>query len=768
MKKNFISVIVFIIVFVLNSCQLMDDIFDDDVNDKEHLITKKIEGKVILPENSKVKNKDLKIVGLSDSGFPDENGKLELALAKHAKHQVLISTNSKNKPLLLGLVNPETDKFEVSPVTTAKSLVLMNPVFLLTSGEQRGQLLSAAEIHPGFNNLVTSIEQLLINDPDNILNINFHPKIYEQAANISLDLLRNSEYSGIKSALAEEKRPWIESSHKGEISIYNPKSIYFAAEFTPKIDETSSHLITAKSSLISFGFTWPPVYFTEPTENIFKIKSDNSYQVLMTKGFDFSTHEDILNINTINGKATLCNLGKTTGLLLDLIIGMDIPITGFLDLAFDGKKNIQIMLRLGNHITDGDVMGVIYDVCDFVIINKDRIFYFLRQELNPANGDNIDEYLSQAFSILQNVAVVTKIISVGSTASNKLIPFVYDLISGDRSIQYTFIMNNGQLSSSSLNAPPKFVKTQLTKDEVLVNSTVSVSVSAFDPDNDKILYRIHWGDGNASEWSGKVLPGASEYFSYQYNSSGIFKIVAEVMDERGAVGELSEYMPVTVYSSEEYFTYDFENDMVGGLPQSPPWQIKQNEPSYIRITNQGFGASNQSCMFVDYDPHVVNNDENGGVAQIILNKKLKDDGIINFSCKVSDMEDDFGVRAWQDDNFNWSEMGFYICFYKGNICYYRNGEFIQIMTFQADYWYDFTINYNTSEKVYSIYVNGELKVHDAKYNGNPYQLTKFQAVAFSDASCKMAFIDNIRLPVHFTKNAVLTPIFPNHATTIQE
>ena len=151
-----------------------------------------------------------------------------------------------------------------------------------------------------------------------------------------------------------------------------------------------------------------------------------------------------------------------------------------------------------------------------------------------------------------------------------------------------------------------------------------------------------------------------------------------------------------------------------------------------------------------------------------MNNKLKNSGIVKFACKVSEKEDAFGIRAWQDDNYKWSEMGFYVSFHEGNLCYYINGSFYKIMEFEPNKWYEFEIDFNTDYKKYDIAINGNKLATDVSYSGHPDKLSLFQILAFSNASCKKAYIYDITIPVEFVKSASVNQNIPERACMVKE
>lgn len=757
-----------IIVLISASCDIYDDLLDIENKKNEPVKMVKTEGELKLPNGTAINASELTIRGFSESVKAGQSESVSLSVEETDKPQVLFATNGKNEPVLLGLVDPATESFEVSARTTALSLVLMNPVFMMTSADQRSKILESAAKHPAFQTLEESIVNLLKTDPENVLDIELHPKIYEQAVLISIDLLKNSGLNGLKSAHAENDRPWLEPYGNQKVNVKNPKSNYFACSFNPSIDDKKAHLIDAKSSLVSFEFAWPPVYFTEPTDNYFSIRKDGNYQVLITKGFDFSEPASFLNYGTLNGKATLSNIGKTIGLAIDLVVGLDVPIGGLLELTFDMRANYYIGESMARNFQEGDGLGFMLNVCEFIETNNEIILYWLRTGLNPKVGSKLDLqlYLAHTAKFLKNLAMVTKIVSVGNTTANKLIPFVYDLVTSDKTISYTFAMKNGRLENSVLNSPPVIVGVTLSQNKVMVNSQCRLTVKSTDPENDQVSHRVHWGNSTASDWSEPAPSGSVVEFTYKYVVPGNYNILVEVKDSKESSGEFSEMIPISIYSESGIFSYDFESDMPDLLPMSPPWLITQSEPSYLRVTgNDGYNGSRQSCKFIDFDPGIINNKEDGGVATLVYNEKMKAQGSVKFAARVSAVDDAFGVRVWQDETYNWSQMGFYICFLDGYISYYHNFGFIRLMPLKAGEWYQFEVSYNTTQHQYNLYVNGILKGQNLPYNGTPSSLALFQAVAFSDEACRSAWLDDVSIPIDGLKSATVPKPVPAHAVT---
>jgi len=704
--------------------------------------TSHFEGSVSLPPDARIRVNQLQILSPIEKSSVDPSGNFTLNGIDTEKPQIIIALSSSGNPLLLAFVLPnERENIEISATSTAKALVLSNPIFLFTSASQREQILQGLNQRADFQDLVEDISRLLISDPERTLDYTAHPRIYEQAASIAIGLLKEHGSWGFSKPPLQEN-PWVEDAPEDTVVFFNPKSVHFSVGIYPSGWENpkDTFLLDAKSSLVSYQFGWPPVYWTPPTRTPYKL-GDGTFTARLTKGFDFS---DISNFtwDDLNGKASQANIAKGVLLMVDLLIGFapTVPIT---QLRLTGNETMYMLTQMAIDMEQGDAFGLIGHFAQLILTNVDQICYWLWQE---ATTDATRQLASKLFKILGNVATAVKVVTVGEAAANRVIPFFYDLIFGDRWITLTLVQSNGNLITNAANQAPDKPLISASTHSGTVGTLYSFRAMANDPEGNAIAYRFHWGEGTTSGWTEWVPSGTELSRSHSYNSPGIYQVVAEAKDDQGAVSPLSDPVSIHINPAGTFFYYNFDGDLVGGFPSDPPWTSEQRSPSYLRIVNDVFfGPEGKSCGFFDYDPSI---DTTGGeFAQIYAYIENKQKGTIEFAWQVKTKEDNFGLRAWED--WDWSVMGYYVLFHAAHICYYYQGEFHQLMSIEPNRWYQMKLSYDLGRQRYDITIDGTTVATDVPFVGNPRSLSILQIVAFSDATCRAGYVDEIKLSSSF-------------------
>jgi len=378
-EKKIYSILVLLLILIFNYCTDKSPV--EPVEEKPVFETQQISGAVNLPENVSIKNPDLKVYSPLKTENIKENGSFSVKSIINEKPQIILIANSSGDPLLLSPILPgQKSDIEISVRSTAKSLILMNPIFIFTSNEQRIKLLNSLDNNPKFEKLVTDLTTLLVEDTRNTLNYDQHPRIYEQVIDISFEILKNSNFnyneseSGGKSPLAEN--PYIKDAPGDKVLFYNPNTVYFAAEIYPSgVDEPKDViLLDAKNSLVSFKFGWPPIYYTDPTETEYEL-GNGTFKIQMTKGFDINVRSvsEFFDWNHGHGKATLANFGKFVVLTADLIIGYA-PTTPITELRLDLTQSVYVLNKIKRDIADGDPLALMGDFAQLILETFEKMF----------------------------------------------------------------------------------------------------------------------------------------------------------------------------------------------------------------------------------------------------------------------------------------------------------------------------------------------------------------------------------------------------------
>ncbi len=151
-----------------------------------------LSGRVALPAGSALRPADLRLMSNVDDVAVDEGGGFAArALRGEGSSTLAMATNAQGNPVLLRLTRgPDTTgSGEMSAASTARALVLFDYAILLLPPEQVDQAFALLEAHPDLPALIQAVEQAVAADPDRPLDEQAHPELYEQAGQITWELL---------------------------------------------------------------------------------------------------------------------------------------------------------------------------------------------------------------------------------------------------------------------------------------------------------------------------------------------------------------------------------------------------------------------------------------------------------------------------------------------------------------------------------------------------------------------------------------------------
>ena len=699
--------------------------------------TQEVSGRIELPSGCSVSPSNLTVLSGVGEEDVESDGSFSVVAPVSEGYQLMIVTTSSGNPVLLNYSIHSTEegtKEEVSfdARSTALALVMINPMFIGMSTEQREEVISKVLATSGFEELVEDVENALINDPEGILDIDKHPKIYERAVNIGIEVLKS--YG--KTLKGSDDKPWIEDAEGSDIKILNPNCIFYSAAFYPSGSSTWDDfvLLEAKSGLWSYQLGWPPIIVTPPTETFYSL-GDGSYSVRIERGA--WSNFIYLNWDDPVGRANIMNWAKGILLVIDLGLGIKALSVDYSSLPLEISQDVEKLMYLC--IVDRDLWGFVRLFFKVLIDNKDAILNWLYHA--TVGG----KWLQTFATILQNVSVIVKIICTGETAARVAIPFFYDLLTSPVAVNYYVVQDHGVLVTNEENLPPEPPVITYAPSTGVEDEVYSFTAYTSDPDGDNVSYQFVWGDGDSSSWSEYVGSGNEITMSHSYREAGTYNIVVSAKDKNGLVSAPSEVHSIVISPPGNVLYDNFDDDMPNGLPSDPPWTSYWVEPSYLRITDDvHYGSSGNCCAFYDYDESLGDTALYGCYANIYAYIEMPQKGYAEWIWKVKTDEDFFGIRAWEVLG-DWYTMGFYLLFENGNISYYTpDGTFVPLMEYVPDTWYRIKVEYDTDAREYDVYINGSLVAADVPYVGYPDSLLVFQVVAFSDASCRAGYVDEIK------------------------
>lgn len=118
------------------------------------------------------------------------------------------------------------------------------------------------------------------------------------------------------------------------------------------------------------------------------------------------------------------------------------------------------------------------------------------------------------------------------------------------------------------NKPPSVAEISCPE-EAEAGAKVNISVVAYDPDYDKISYKVAFGDGVQSEWSEFLINGEPKIFEHSYDTAGNYGIYAIASDEHYLNSGWSEKTYLEVTSTAVEFVE------IGSTPDTFFWSLQE-------------------------------------------------------------------------------------------------------------------------------------------------------------------------------------------------
>lgn len=508
--------------------------------------TNNVYGEIILPDQSPIDLSSLKVqsfltnVNVSSSGYFND-----LQVIDEGGGQIVFVLDSSNNPIMVAYISTESvanGTLNIGTREMALGLIAFNPYLMILSQDQRENILNQAELHADFNGLMGSIETALIQSPDNALDYDTNPHIYQDAMIIGLKILESygdnpaATYGSyrILSTVGQEDDPHIDDPAGSNVTFVNPKMTFYGIQFEPPVDAVDDILLRGKESLIDLG--WPPFVRTPPHEHNFNL-GDGTFTITFYKGFNTST-SDWLNPWTAPGKATYANFLKIVAIGLDVFnaqwyVKLNDTTIFYLLHAVD-PPSLYFDASIGDALKTGNWLKMLRDTLNYLVVHWDEIAYWVYQEWP---GDKTGLALQSTLRVVNGVAnaiPIAKILILGVKATNEYIPFGFDLVMAPAILEYNVKQTNGVLSEISSLVPPTAVFT-FDPLQPYVGETVNFDASdSYDDADSQYSLQVRWdfdGDGNwDTTWT------STKTATYSFSNKGIFRSVLQVKDTNDQIG----------------------------------------------------------------------------------------------------------------------------------------------------------------------------------------------------------------------------------------
>jgi hypothetical protein len=551
-----------LIVAFIGCTSTSDD--DNGTDPPDGLQTQPVEGTVSLPQGSPLDPNSIQINSPLGQGSVGADQGFTVNSPVATNYQLMLAIGQNGKAALLSHLHPGTasGKLDVSASSTTKSLILMSPCFARASSSDKQQILNELTGRADVAQLEDFVKDLLVNDPEGTLDYSKHPRIFEEASQIAIDYLKGKGTNSGDDPAA--KKPTIEDVSGTDVKFSNPGAVFYAAAIYESGSTTprSIKLIESDDTKSDFLMGWPPRLSTQSTKTDYGL-GDGTFDVKITRGFDFTEGSGIINSSTAEGLATIANIGKA-------IVDMNESMTGYkfdVDLT---DLSIFVSSDQANKLSDGmrqqDGWKVAEAMTEVIESNKDAINNWLWEDAATTAGK---DFVSRSQGLVKDITTVVKIVGGNESDLKKATPFFYDLAASTQSTKYTVVQQNGVVTTNVENespGKPTFIESASTGS---VGSPVSFRFSASDPESDDVSFRVQWGDGTYSSWTEYVGSGGDKTLTHAYSEAGTYVVTVQTKDIHGSISAPSEGKEIVVVPAGSVLFDNFNGDQPGGLPSDP-------------------------------------------------------------------------------------------------------------------------------------------------------------------------------------------------------
>lgn len=513
-------------------------------------------GQISLPSGCALPVSQLVVRSIAGSAAVDSGGNfsaLNVIDGNNAQNLMIEKTNG--TLIATALVLPSDlggGPVTIGPEQMALGLINMNPYVTILDSDKQLELLDAVRSHADYSSLIEDISNALINAPEQMLDYEAYPYIFNKAVRIGVETLSalgnaqslSAAYEnpgissiGIASAAAsaiigDEDNPHLKDVAGDDIILVNPTMVFYGVQAN-----NMHNVIRGREkafSLVPWDFGW-----TDPIEKRWSL-GDGTFRVTYYKGFNVGTN-GWLSYTHAAGKATYANFARCVFIVLD-IAGMDnfslsnSQIEALL--LLDNIPSIDFSALAPESGSDFSWQRTISRIQDFVAEHWDEFAYWVWQESSgwTSNTDQVTRYLRQSKQVVDGIlsalGPVGAILDIANGEMfNEWIPFFVDLARKPSIIQYDILQSNGMISVVNSYIPPTASFT-VDRKSISVGQTVAFDASSSYDDMDSLSQlQCRWDyDGNGSwdtSWS------TSKATSHCYNSRGTFYAVLEVKDTLG-------------------------------------------------------------------------------------------------------------------------------------------------------------------------------------------------------------------------------------------
>lgn len=486
--------------------------------------------------------------------------------ADAAHGQILFVNDNNGNPIAVAYVSADeiaAGSFTMTIDSIADGFIMSNPLMMGYSAADRLSILAQAKLDSVYSDLKNEISKALSEEPENMLNKDVYPKIYEYAITLiinSTNAIASKQAPAFAKGIAkaspavvvgDDETPYLSDVSGDNIKFVNPTMVFYGIDISGK----SPQLIAGKDTLWSVDWAWPPAGWTDPVSEEYSLGS-GSYDFRFTKGKLSGTDADLM--------ATAANALKASCLLLDIVFWCPVEnetIGNIVETSLETDLLDAWLTGLGDYGTDlTDPQAWAESMVDYMSGNWKSIskaFY-----KNAEDKEVAVQFLKNTKKILGAAESVFKVLDAYD-ASTTTVPFFWDAVFKPGEINLCATQTNGTLSATCQQIPPTAMVTKVSPDEPYVGDSVIFDASSSYDDSDPVSsLMVRWdfdGDGTFdTDWS------TEKTASYTYSNVGSYNVYIEVKDSSALFG--SSMYTVYIQANQAQGTANHIKVFRDGLP----------------------------------------------------------------------------------------------------------------------------------------------------------------------------------------------------------
>ena len=258
-----------------------------------------------------------------------------------------------------------------------------------------------------------------------------------------------------------------------------------------------------------------------------------------------------------------------------------------------------------------------------------------------------------------------------------------------------------------------------------------------DPDDfSKVLYDVYFG---LSVDSLKLLKTQIEDTSFTrelllFDTKYFWQVIAKDDYDSVSAGPVWDF---TTEKGTLKFWEPFETYPINQNPPVPPWTVVESKSRVFITDEKSHNGAGKSICFVDSTEE--------GTSLIAAKFEALTKGMISFYWQVANENDYLGVRlyAGQADS---THLGPQISIRGNKMQFYsRYNEWVDLSQVVPDQWYFVQLLFSCEDRVFHVYVNGELKTESGSWTGGEVDvLDSIYFLTFKNRICQRGYVDEIK------------------------